>query len=149
MVIHEGRHWLANLRDNDQTLLGTTFVTLKHHRSEVSQLTFDENQEYIMIRNGLYQALHTSFEPRGINESSLMNNAFTANPDGTPVSAAHVHYHLKPRYGTKPIEFAGDTFVDPLPGQYLSIFKRHVPTLEVAVQIATTIRNNLPPLSYA
>ena len=100
MVVIDGVHWIANLRDNDQTLLGTTFVSLKDHVSELDKLSPAQDREFVVIRNALIQALRVSFQPLTINISCLKNNAFNIAPDETPPEAAHVHWHFKPRYGT-------------------------------------------------
>lgn len=142
-TVIDGEYWAANLRENDQTLLGTTFVTLKRHASELDQLTQEEDAEFIVIRNGLIGAIRRSFQPITFNVSCLKNDAFKAEPDDTPPEAAHVHWHVKPRYGTRPFEFAGDTFTDPLPGRYLSKFERHEPSRETALAIVDILKNNL------
>ncbi len=141
-VISDGQYWLANLRHNDQTLLGTTFITLKRHASELDQLTEAEEQELIVVRNGLIKAIRASFRPITFNFSCLKNDAFKVNPDDTSSEAAHVHWHLKPRYGTNQIEFGGTAFRDPTPGGYLSDYKRYRADRNTAIKIAQTIRNN-------
>jgi len=139
----EGEHWLANLRETDQTLLGTSFITARRHVPELDSLTHEEDSELIVIRNALFRAIRASFEPLTFNFSCLKNLAFTNNPDNTPPDAAHVHWHLKPRYGTAPISFAGAVFEDPAPGAYLESFPRHTPSEATAKAIAQTIIKNL------
>lgn len=142
-TVIDGEYWAANLRENDQTLLGTTLVTLKRHAPELDDLTAEEDEEFIVVRNSLIRAIRRSFQPITFNVSCLKNDAFKEDPDGTPPEAAHVHWHVKPRYGTQPIEFAGDTFVDPMPGRYLTKFDRHEPSRETALAIVDILKSNL------
>ncbi len=141
-VLVRGQHWLASLRDHDQTLLGTTFITLRRHAPELDCLTSAEESEFIVVRNGLMRAIRAAFEPITFNLSCLKNDAFKHDLSN-PSDAAHVHWHMKPRYTDKPTEFMGVTFNDPSPGQYLARFERHDPPREVAEQIAELIRSNL------
>lgn len=142
-TVAEGEHWVANLRENDQSLLGTTFVTLKRHEYELDRLTAEEDAEFIVIRNGLIRALRASFQPVTFNISCLKNDAFKHHPDTTPPEDAHVHWHFKPRYSSKPIVVNGEEFTDPMPGRYLTTFERTVPARATALLIAETIRTNL------
>lgn len=142
-TLYDGDYWLANLRDTDQTLLATSFITAKRHVSEVDYLTVAEQEEFTVICNAVIRATRAAFEPITFNISCLKNDAFKEDPDNTPPEAAHVHWHIKPRYGTAPIEFAGDTFQDPAPGRYLADFERHRPSVQTAIAIADALRGNL------
>jgi len=110
----EGEHWVATLRGNDQTLLGTSFITARRHVESLSSLTPSEQLEFFDIHAQLERAIMQAFGAAVINTSCLMNLAFREE-DPEP----HVHWHLKPRYA-EPIEFAGHTFTDPDFGSYLS-----------------------------
>lgn len=138
-----GQFWIANLRENDQTLLGTSFITLKRHVHELDMLTDEEELELTLVRNSLIKAIRKSFNPITFNYSCLKNDAFKVDPDNTPPDAAHVHFHLKPRYNSKPVVINGTSFLDPVPGRYLANFERHAPNLDVAIKIAQIIRHNL------
>jgi diadenosine tetraphosphate (Ap4A) HIT family hydrolase len=142
-AIYDGGYWVANLRERDQTLLGTTFITAKRHIPELDQLTPQEESEFILIRNAVLGAIRQGFHPLNFNTSCLKNDAFKNDPDHTPPEAAHVHWHIKPRYGSVPIEFGGETFHDPAPGKYLSQYERHRPRYDTAWAIADVIRSNL------
>lgn len=141
-------YWVANLRNTDQTLLGTTYITVKRHVPEVDMLTKEEDLDFLMVRNGLLSTLRKSFQPLTFNLSCLKNDAFKTNPDHTPTDAAHVHYHLKPRYTSTPTTVNYDTFLDPMPGRYLELsnIERIVPSIDTALHIAAILRSNLPPL---
>lgn len=119
MVIDENEYWSANLGSQDQSLLGRTYITLKRHASELDELTVQEETALRTMRNGVIRAIRQQFKPITFNVACLKNDAFLEEPDTTPSSAAHVHWHVIPRYGTTPIEFAGETFQDPDPGRYL------------------------------
>ena len=138
--------WVANLRNTDQTLLGTTFVTAKRHVPELDQLTPDEDLDFMIVRNSLIRAIRASFEPITFNISCLKNYAFVDDPDNTLTEAGHVHWHIKPRYTSNPQVVNDEVFTDPMPGEYLELsrFPRNTPTTETATQITSLIRNNLP-----
>ncbi len=143
LKIFETDKWLVNLRDNDQTLLGTSFITLKRHAPELDYLTTDEENEFTILRNGLFRALRAGFSPITFNTSCLKNDAFRNAPDTTPPEASHVHWHIKPRYTNQPFMFEGETFADPGPGRYLNILPRkHVPSAAISKEIARVIRAN-------
>jgi diadenosine tetraphosphate (Ap4A) HIT family hydrolase len=140
----EGDNWNANLRNNDQSLLGTSFVTAKQHVPELDYLTPVEDTEFVVIRNALIGAIRRSFNPLTFNISCLKNYAFV-DPSVTPEGASHVHWHIKPRYRPGITSVNGEDFSDPMPGKYLepSFYKRQVPTEDTAEQIANIIRSNL------
>lgn len=144
LKIIENDDWVATLREGDQTLLGTTFITPKRHVYELDALTPKEDAAFVLVRNSLLKAVRCTFRPITFNVSCLKNNAFMADPDHIPAEAAHVHWHIKPRYGTQPIQFADKTFSDPFPGRYLNKTGPKPVSREVATAIAQAIRNNLP-----
>lgn len=141
-VLVRGQHWIASLRDRDQTLLGTTFITLRRHAPELDDLTEVEDAEFAIVRNSLIRAIRDTFQPVTFNISCLKNDTFKHDLSVSP-DATHVHWHLKPRYRDIPIEFAGETFKDPAPGQYLAKFERYEPPRKVSEQIAAAIKSNL------
>jgi diadenosine tetraphosphate (Ap4A) HIT family hydrolase len=124
-------------------IVGTSFITAKRHVSELDRLLPDEDQEFIFIRNGLIRAIRGAFNPITFNISCLKNDAFAADPDNTPSSAAHVHYHVKPRYGTALKVFAGEIFRDPRPGHYLNQGEHKKLEFAQLAIIASAIRDNL------
>lgn len=140
----DGTFWSANLRDTDQTLLGTSFITAKRHVPELDYLTPEEDDEFILIRNALLGAIRRSFNPVTFNVSCLKNDAFKANPDNTTPDSSHVHWHIKPRYTSSPISLNQEVFSDPEPGRYLEIsqYERHTPTTDTAIKIAHIIKSN-------
>ncbi|MEO6761493.1 MAG: HIT domain-containing protein [Candidatus Saccharimonadales bacterium] len=143
LKLADNDYWVASLRASDQSLLGTSFITPKRHTPELDDLTPEEDASFVVIRNRIIKAIRASFEPITFNVSCLKNNAFRADPDNTPPEAAHVHWHVKPRYGTKPIEFAGESFTDPSPGRYLNSHEHKLVSAEVALKIAETIRSHI------
>lgn len=111
--LYEGAHWRASLRANDQSLLGTSFITAKRHVESLSELTVPEQAEFFEIHAVLEQAIKQAFGAQVINTSCLMNLAFRKEP-----AAPHVHWHIKPRYAD-PVLFNGSVFTDPAFGSYL------------------------------
>lgn len=117
--IHEGEAWRVTLRGGNQALLGTTFVTHKDHVESLDQLSPQDDEEFIVIRNRLIRAVGVAFAPDVVNISCLMNDALRPNGDPGFKPQPHVHYHFKPRY-SKPRTVAGETFTDPEFASYLS-----------------------------
>jgi len=136
-----GEHWTSMLRDRDQSLLGTVFITARRHVAELDMLTEAEEQELVVIRNSLIRAIRSSFNPITFNVSCLKNDTFKHDIDASP-DATHVHWHVKPRYN-KPVVVNDEEFVDPAPGKYLTTFERHQPSPETARMIFQTIKDAL------
>ena len=142
VIIDENELWSVNLAFQDQGNLGRSYITLKRHASELDELTVEEEESLRTIRNGLIRAIRQQFSPITFNISCLKNDAFKNDPDGVPSSAAHVHWHVIPRYGTQVIEFAGDTFQDPNPGRYLLPRQERKVVSEVAaIKIVDAIKS--------
>jgi diadenosine tetraphosphate (Ap4A) HIT family hydrolase len=140
-IIDEDDFWVANLGFQDQSLLGRTYIALKRHAPELDDLTEQEETSLRIMRNGIIRAIREQFAPLTFNISCLKNDAFRHDPDTTPSSAAHVHWHIIPRYSTSAVSFAGETFEDPNPGRYLpSGRERKVVNDDVAIKIADAIR---------
>jgi diadenosine tetraphosphate (Ap4A) HIT family hydrolase len=143
LVVLDDPHWLVIVRGSYQTCLGTCLVILKRHASELDELTAKEDESLIRIRNRLIKAQRAAFHPLTFNVACLKNNAFSKDPDSTPSAMGHVHWHFKPRYGTKPIAFAGKTFTDPEPGHYDKQLEHRTVDSEVASKIADAIKAKL------
>ena len=132
----EGEHWVASLRD-DQQLLGTSFVTLREHKSSLEQLTEDEDLEFREIRNNLIIAQKKAFGAEVVNISCLMNNAYQAeNP--TP----HIHWHFKPRYANT-VTINGERFTDLEFGSYIRQKEPHIPRPVTLRFVGDLIRREL------
>lgn len=134
----EGNYWRATLRQSDQSLLATTFVTNKRHVSALGDLSADEWLEFADINSQLESAIRQSFGAQVINTACLMNLAFQqAAPE------PHVHWHLKPRY-SNPVIFEGNTFIDPAFGHYLDGHHARQPVSDLlATKIAARIKQFL------
>ena len=128
LVILDDPLWLVIVRSNYQTCLGTCLVILKRHACELDELTAEED---------------AAFHPLTFNVACLKNNAFGKDPDATPSEMGHVHWHFKPRYGTKPIIFAGETFTDPEPGRYDKQLEHRTVDVGFAAKIASAIKAKL------
>jgi diadenosine tetraphosphate (Ap4A) HIT family hydrolase len=143
LTIDENNLWSINLGAQDQSCLGRTYITLKRHASELDELTVQEEDSLRIMRNGVIRAIRQQFNPITFNISCLKNDAFRHDPDSTPPSAAHVHWHVIPRYGTQPIKFASELFQDPSPGRYLSAQReKKAVSDEVAAKITNAIRSS-------
>ncbi len=110
--VASNEHWVATLRHNNQTLLGTTFISARRHVEALEDLDLTEELSFIELRNRVTRAQQAAFGAEVVNVMCLLNNAFQA-----PQPAPHVHYHLRPRY-KNPVVFNGATFADPEFGYY-------------------------------
>lgn len=142
LVIDENEWWSVNLRFQDQSCLARINITSKRHVSELDELTEQEETVFRSMRNSTIRAIRSQFNPITFNISCLKNDVFRHDPDTTPPSAAHVHWHVIPRYGTSLIDFAGETFQDPSPGRYLSLERqKKVVSEKVAREIVNAIKS--------
>ena len=142
LIIDQDEFWVANLAFQDQSSLGRTYIALKRHAAELDELTEQEEASLLTMRNGIIRAIREQFHPITFNISCLKNDAFKQSPDTNPASAAHVHWHIVPRYNSEPTAFAGVTFQDPSPGRYLALERTRKPVSEeLAAKITTTIRD--------
>lgn len=130
----EGKNWIATLRLNDQTLLGTSFITARRHVESLGHLTQEEQLEFFDIHAQLERAIKQAFGAAVINTSCLTNHAFRSNP-----AEPHIHWHLKPRY-QQTVNFAGQTFTDPGFGSYLD---GNYPRVHADQSTATAITNEI------
>ena len=139
-TLYVGNHWIASLRNADQTLLGTSFITARRHVHELDDLNIDEEFELIVIRNALIKVIRREFQPITFNFSCLKN--YGVQGDGATEADPHTHWHLKPRY-KQPVTVNGEEFVDPMPGRYLTEFPRHRPNPETAREIFAVIYDGM------
>lgn len=135
--IVDGNYWIANTRLNDQEYLGTAYITLRDHKESLASLSKAEDDEFITIRNALITAQHRAFGAEVINLSCLMNNTFQQE-----LASPHVHYHAKPRYN-KPVEFAGQWFVDRQFGHYIKDKHPNPVSEQVGRLITNRLRDEL------
>lgn len=134
--IIEGEHWVATLRE-DQEYLGTTYVTLREHKSSLEALTPAEDAEFITIRNQLITAQKRAFGAAVVNMSCLMNDTYQ---DITP--DPHVHYHFKPRYA-RPATFSDQVFIDRQFGHYIKDKHPHPVSSALAQLIVAELKTHL------
>lgn len=132
--VYEGKYWRVSLR-KDQEYLGTCFITVKRHVEALPDLSKDEEDELVVLRNKLITAQQKAFGAQVVNVSCLMNLAFDKQGNGKP----HVHYHVKPRYAQS-VEFAGETFVDRQFGSYIRDKYPHEVSEEVGQQIISALK---------
>jgi diadenosine tetraphosphate (Ap4A) HIT family hydrolase len=106
-VIGESEHWLIVLND-DQSLLGRTYLMLKRPEKDVLALTAEEQSDMFTLSKRARTAMEALWDPDHFNYAFLMNR--------TP----QVHFHIIPRYRQRR-EFAGGTFVDPEFGDHYGV----------------------------
>ena len=92
-------HWTVMLNE-DQSLLGRSFLVLRRPETDVTALTDAELLDLWAAVRQVKAALDRLWSPDHYNYAFLMN------------IDRQVHFHVIPRY-REPRDFAGGTFVDP------------------------------------
>jgi diadenosine tetraphosphate (Ap4A) HIT family hydrolase len=118
-------HWHVVVNHN-QNYLGKLMLVLRHHATDVTDLTPDEQAELWRLLGAVKTALLGAFQPDHFNYAFLMN------------LDAHVHMHIIPRYA-QPQVFAGMTFTDGQLGQHYDLGSRIV-TVAQRQTIALALR---------
>lgn len=85
LLIKEGALWRVELRDQ-QNYLGWSFIILKRHIEDLSEINGREWLELHKLLNQLSRAIKTAFEPEKFNYASFGNEI------------NHVHVQVVPRY---------------------------------------------------
>lgn len=96
--VWSGPHWRVIVNRNQNTL-GTVFLVLNRHETDIVNLTDDEVLALWTGIRSVKDVLVSLFQPDHFNYAFLMNQ----DP--------HVHLHVIPRY-TSPRDFAGQSFED-------------------------------------
>lgn len=100
--------WLPN----NQAYCGRACLTLRTHKSSLSELNETEWQEFEELVKQLESVYAKTLGAKPLNWGCFMNNAFREEP-----AHPHVHWHLFPRYKKAPT--IGDiTFDDQLYGEH-------------------------------
>jgi diadenosine tetraphosphate (Ap4A) HIT family hydrolase len=104
-ILLDTKFWTVVLAP-DQGYPGRTYVTLKHHKENLSQLSKAEWDEYASLVKRLETACKQALGATLFNWSCLMNNAYQLSPPNP-----HVHWHFRPRY-EKELTIRDVTFTD-------------------------------------
>lgn len=131
-ILFENSDWRIVLRQDDQEYLGKVVVTLKTHKSLLSDLTANEWLQFEQAVQWYETAVRHAFSPTHFNWVCLMNNAAGRREE------THVHFHVTPRYD-KPVEFFGEMFIDARWPQSSRMVAPHPITPEIAAQIDTIL----------
>lgn len=92
LAIFEGNYWRFIVNSN-QYYLGASMLTLKRHISSLSQLSLEEQVEYLTLRSCIKQILRNCFGAINIDMLYDTSEAYKSNP-----ARPHVHWHFIPRY---------------------------------------------------
>ena len=135
-VVLQTDRWNVVLDRNNQLYLGKGFVTLREHKSSLSELDETDWRELHEVIRSMEHAITQAFGADVCNWECLMNNAVKAG------QSTHVHWHLYPRYvgGT---HFAGEDFPDPKWPRHLESGEHHVSD-ELFGKIVLAVQENLP-----
>ena len=98
--------WVVNLAP-DQGYLGRCYVTSRRHLPSLSSVLSDQWLDFSQVVEEFESTAKRAFGAELFNWGCLLNDAYQVDPP-----APHVHWHVRPRY-RKPVEFAGQTFIDP------------------------------------
>jgi len=105
--LFETKYWDVVLAD-EQSYLGRSVIILKRPCGELSELTSEEGNDFLVnVVKRFEPLLKKTFDATMFNWSCLMNNAYKEK-DPQP----QVHWHVRPRYNHDVI-FAGRVFSDP------------------------------------
>lgn len=121
----------------NQAWLGRACLTLRTHKSSLSELSEQEWKEFHALVKQLESAYAEAFGARPINWGCFMNDSFQKNP-----ALPHVHWHAFPRYEKK-ITVGGIMFDDPLFGHHYNPNAKRVVEDEVLENIATSLKAHL------
>lgn len=103
--------WSVGLADELSTF-GRAYVTLRAHKSSLSDLNLDDWHEFQAIVQRLEHVYIVVLGASLVNWSCLMNLAFR-DPNPRP----HVHWHLRPRWKEVP-ELDGIKYPDKMFGRH-------------------------------
>lgn len=131
IVVFEGVFWRVAL-SYDQEYIGRSFISLREHKSSLSELTDEEWLEFAKISKLLEVTVTKSFAPTHFNWLCLMNGALQLS------QSTHVHWHMIPRYNVT-VEFDGTSYKDPTwPDKY-----EHVKPIIISQNKLEKIKNEL------
>jgi len=105
-LIFKTEYWEIFLSP-DQKYLGRGIVLLKREAGHLSDLTQEENADFLTIVKKLEKTFKKTFGATMFNWSCLLNNAYKNDPP-----APKVHWHFRPRYKNA-VEVGGEIFSDP------------------------------------
>lgn len=130
------KYWNVELGPNHY-YPGRAFVTLLVHKDSLSDLSSEEWADFESLVRKLESAYTEALGATLINWACLRNNAFQEKPFNP-----HVHWHLVPRY-EKPVEIAGETFVDEEFGHHYDFSREHLLDDATIDAIAAKVRAHL------
>jgi diadenosine tetraphosphate (Ap4A) HIT family hydrolase len=135
-LIFETDFWGVLLSFN-QRYLGRCYIFSKRHFGSMSNMTEEENVDFLEVVKKLEKAIKKTFGATMFNWSCLMNNFYKKeNPD------PHVHWHMRPRYRDK-VLVSGKSFEDGEFGHHYSRDDYIVESEEIRLAIVKEIQKNL------
>lgn len=130
------KHWNVGI-GNNHAYLGRAFVTLREHKSSLSELSDVQWQEFHEIVRKLEKAYKQAFGAEPLNWGCFMNHAFRTEPFNP-----HVHWHIFPRYKVAPV-VSGITFDDPLFGNFYDDKAERIVSDEVVAAIVAKLKSTI------
>lgn len=129
-------NWKVWLSSN-QAYLGRVCITLRNHKSSLSELNEAEWQEFKQLVRKLEPAYKKAFGAYPLNWGCFMNNSFRVEP-----AYPHVHWHIFPRYKhARTID--GIEFDDPLYGEHYDPHAQKIVSDELLSQIGQKLKDQL------
>ena len=125
--------WAVGL-GNNQAYFGRAYMTLRTHKSSLSELSSDDWREFEDNVRKLESAYKAAFGATPLNWGCYMNNAFRDDPPHP-----HVHWHIYPRYKQAPV-LDGVAYDDPLFGEFYDNDAERIVSDAVVDQIAEKLK---------
>jgi len=135
-LIFETDFWGIILSFN-QRYLGRCYIFSKRHFGSLSEMTEEENEDFLKVVKKIESAIRKTFGATLFNWGCLMNNFYKQE-----IPNPHMHWHVKPRYRNS-VSFNGKVFEDKEFAHHYSRDDKVVESEEMRVAIVKEIRKNL------
>jgi len=136
LTIVETPYWKADL-SKDQSYLGHTTIDLKRHCPKLSELTNEEQLDFLNMIKKIDKMLTKTFDCDALNISCLMNHSLKEIPKNP-----HVHYQIIPRY-EHPKKFKGINFLDEEFGKHYDPKKKFQVEEKILYEMLNEIKKEL------
>jgi diadenosine tetraphosphate (Ap4A) HIT family hydrolase len=125
-------YWAVNL-GKDQLYLGRSYVTLRHHKGRLADLTQEEWEDFGRVVRVLENAYKQAFGALPINWTCMLNHSYKKE-----LADPHIYWHVFPRYRT-PVDIHGIVFKDDEYGEHYSLDASREVNEEVLEEIAARL----------
>ena len=113
-ILLDTKYWRI-IFSNNQNYPGRFIIQLLRHCPRLSQITEEENSEFLLIVRACEQAWEEELGVANFNWHCMMNGGYRQKPYNP-----HVHWHCLPRYD-HPVKLSEGEFIDKLFGHHYTI----------------------------